>query len=141
MASVLIACTKNVYQRRIQSYLNASTIEEKEKYMADNYRSFLWIRKIQVMTNLPPIIFSKLGCAFTSWCKNSWPQCCDGVWTIKFNEQNDFSKLIGFPGWKATYLINFNRKGLIQETVPDTSNPSYKKWLQPAVVKWSILKW
>ena len=57
------------------------------------------------------------------------------TWTINFNEQNDFAKLIGFPGWKAVEILVLDDKGLITEAtyVPDDSNPSYKKWLQPAV--------
>ena len=56
-------------------------------------------------------------------------------WTVTFNEQNDFSKLIGFPGWKATAIITVNSAGLIEEMIyiPDPANPSYKKWLQPAI--------
>jgi hypothetical protein len=57
------------------------------------------------------------------------------IWTVKFNEQNDFSKLISYPGWKGTEVIRFNSQRLIEQTVyiPDSTNPSYKKWLQPAV--------
>jgi hypothetical protein len=40
-----------------------------------------------------------------------------------------------FPGWKATELITFNSQKLIEQAIyiPDSTNPSYKKWLQPAV--------
>jgi len=57
------------------------------------------------------------------------------TWTVQFLEQNDFSKLIGFPGWKGTETIIFNGKKKIHEVlyVPDDDNPPYKKWLQPAV--------
>ena len=59
------------------------------------------------------------------------------TWKIEFNEQNDFSKLIGFPGWKGTEIIRFNSRKKIEEVIyiPDPGNPSYKKWLQP-VVDW-----
>ena len=48
---------------------------------------------------------------------------------VAFNEQNDFSKLIGFPGWKATEIITLNSRKLIEETIyiPDSTAPSYKK--------------
>ena len=56
-------------------------------------------------------------------------------WRVEFNEQNDFSKLIGFPGWKGTEMIRFNSEKMIDEMIyiPDDTNPNYKKWLQPAV--------
>ena len=59
----------------------------------------------------------------------------DSVWTVEVNEQNDFSKPIGFPGWKGTITFVFNSKDLIQETiyVPDSTNLSYKPYLQPAL--------
>ena len=59
----------------------------------------------------------------------------DNIWTVTFNEQNDFTKPIGFPGWKGTTTFVFNSKGLIEETVyvPDSSNLSYKPFLQPAL--------
>ena len=40
-----------------------------------------------------------------------------------------------FHGWKGTKIVTFNSRKLIEETIyiPDSTNPSYKKWLQPAV--------
>ncbi len=57
------------------------------------------------------------------------------TWLVHFNEQNDFSKLIGYPGWKGSMSLTFDNAGLITETIyfPDSTNPSYKKWLQPAL--------
>ena len=59
----------------------------------------------------------------------------DRTWLVKFNEQNDFSKLIDYPGWKGSMSITLNGEGLIQETIyfPDSTNPPYKRWLQPAL--------
>jgi hypothetical protein len=56
-------------------------------------------------------------------------------WKVEFNEQNDFSKLIGYPGWKGTELISFNSKKKIQQVIyiPNDANPNYKKWLEPAI--------
>ena len=56
-------------------------------------------------------------------------------WLVHFNEQKDFSKLVGYPGWKGSMSLTFDNAGLITETIyyPDSTNPSYKKWLQPAV--------
>ena len=57
------------------------------------------------------------------------------TWMVHFNEQNDFSKLIGYPGWDGSMSVTFDNTGLISETIyfPDSANPNYKRWLQPAV--------
>ena len=57
------------------------------------------------------------------------------VCTVTFTEQNDFSKSIGFPGWRGTTTFVFDSAGLIKETlyVPDSTNISYKPFLQPAL--------
>ena len=56
-------------------------------------------------------------------------------WTVTFNEQNNFTKQIGFPGWKGREIIRFNNNKQIEEMIyiPDENNPSYKNWLQPAL--------
>jgi hypothetical protein len=56
-------------------------------------------------------------------------------WTVYFNEKNDFTKLIGFPGWKGTSQFTFNSKKLITQSIyiPDTTNPSYRPYLRPAL--------
>ena len=57
------------------------------------------------------------------------------MWTVFFLEQNDFSKLIGFPGWKGSSQITFDSNQLIVESIyfPDSTNPDYKHYLAPAV--------
>lgn len=108
----------------------------KAKYMSDSYRSFL-IKKEGEGDG--KIISLK---TFKDWDGQLNPDVTildhsakDSTWFVRFNEQNDFSKLIGFPGWKGSMSITFNTKGLIKETIyfPDSTNPSYKKWLQPAL--------
>ncbi|HEY2722090.1 MAG TPA: hypothetical protein VGI82_10220 [Chitinophagaceae bacterium] len=56
-------------------------------------------------------------------------------WKVEFHEQNNFSKLIGYPGWKGKEIIRFDSRKKIVETIyiPNDNNPGYKPWLQPAV--------
>ena len=83
-----------------------------------------------------------LHCSFLKWDAPLHPDIKilnytidENKWTIEFNEQNDFTKPIRFPGWKAKEIITLNKKGFIKEAIyiPDPANPSYRKWLQPAV--------
>ena len=131
-----LSCTNKIYVHRIESYFNASTVEEKEKYLAADYRSHFLEKKDSGTSKLASLA------SFQEWDAPLHPDIeilhhskKENVWTVQFNEQNAFSKLIDFPGWKATEVISFNEHGLIKETIyiPDPSNPSYKTWLQPAV--------
>lgn len=104
--------------------------------MAEDYRSFFMEKKGEGEDKKQALQ------SFLNWDAPLHPDVdilnyeMDGdTWKVEFNEQNDFSKLIGFPGWKATESITFNSKNLIEQVVyiPDPTNPSYKKWLLPAV--------
>jgi len=132
----LIGCTNKVYLHRLQTYLNASTVETKEKYMAEDYRSFFMEKKGEGQNKGQALQ------SFLNWDAPLHPDVhilnhkkTGNTWKVEFNEQNDFSKLIGFPGWKATEIIRFNGKKMIDEMIyiPDDTNPKYKNWLQPAL--------
>ncbi len=129
-------CTDSVYLKKINSYLNASNVNEKSKYMAENYHGF-FMRKEGTGKNKLQALAS-----FQNWDGPMHPDIKiisysfhDSIWKVTFNEQNDFTKPIGFPGWKGTTTFVFNSAGLIDETiyVPDSTNLSYKPFLQPAV--------
>ena len=130
------SCMNKTYLNEIRTYLNASTITVKSKYMAENYHSF-FISKNEHGKNKSEALQS-----FQNWDAPLHPDIkilsysfYDSVWTVEFNEQNDFTKPIGFPGWKGTTTFVFNSRNLIQETiyVPDSTNLSYKPFLQPAL--------
>src|SRR5258707_11566727 len=105
--------------------------------MADDYRSFCGERKG------PGEYKSTSLKSFGEWDAPLHPDITiheysldNDEWKIKFNEENDFSKLIGFPGWGATERITLDDKGKILESIyiPDKDQPNYKEWLHPAVV-------
>jgi len=110
-------------------------METKEKYMAEDYRSFFMEKKGEGQNKWQALQ------SFLNWDAPLHPDVhilnhkkSGNTWKVEFNEQNDFSKLIGFPGWKGTEIIRFNRKKMIDEMIyiPDETNPNYKNWLQPA---------
>ncbi len=133
----LFSCSKRIYLDKIETYFNASTPELKSKYMAEDYHSF-FVKKMGEGDDKTASLKS-----FEQWDAPLHPDIRiihysnnKNDWTISLNEQNDFTKLIGFPGWKATELITFNAQGLIKDAVyiPDSTNLDYKIWLQPALV-------
>lgn len=104
--------------------------------MAEEYRSFFMEKKGEGENKNAALK------SFLEWDAPLYPDVRilnyttkGNTWKVAFNEQNDFSKLIGFPGWKGTEIIRFDRKKMIDEMIyiPDDTNPNYKIWLQPAV--------
>ena len=130
------SCTHNLYLDKINAYLNASNVSEKSKFMADDFQSY-FINKEDAGKNKTEALAS-----FQNWDGPMHPDIKilsytfhDSIWTVTFNEQNDFTKPIGYPGWKGTTTFVFDSKGLIRETtyVPDSTNLPYKPYLKPAV--------
>ncbi len=129
-------CTNNTHLTTIFSYLNACDTAEKSKLMAADFHSF-FISKERSGKNKAETLQS-----FQNWDGPMHPDINiityssnDSIWKVTFNEQNDFTKPIGFPGWKGTTIFIFNKQGLIEETIytPDSTNISYKPFLQPAI--------
>ena len=132
----MMSCSKQVYMNRIRSYFNASAVPEKSRYMSNDFHSF-FIEKNG--NGMDKETYLK---EFRNWDGPLHPDVtiishdfAGQRWTIQLLEQNDFSKLIGFPGWKAEVKLLLDKKGSIHELIyiPDKSNPDYKKWLQPAL--------
>jgi len=134
--AVLTACTKSVYLKKINGFLNAHSAEAKSRYMAEDYHGFFAERKGGGKDKATALR------SFMNWDGPLEPDIKilsytkrDSVWTVVFNEQNDFTKPIGFPGWKGATIVTFDKRGLIKETLylPDDSNPPYRPYLQPAL--------
>lgn len=135
-SSVFLSCTNKICLHRIKTFLNASTAAARERYLSGDFRSFFLEKKGDGKNKTAALQ------SFLNWDAPLHPDVkisshkADGhTWTVEFIEQNDFSKLMGFPGWKGKEVIRFNSKKKIDEMlyVPDESNPNYKNWLQPAV--------
>lgn len=133
---LISSCSKDIYLHRIKTYLNAADTTTKAKYLSENFHSFFEERKGEGKDKVAAMR------SFLNWDAPLHPDIKiisytihGNEWTVVFNEQNDFTKPIGFPGWKGTAFIRFNDKKQIEETIyiPDPGNPPYKKWLQPAL--------
>lgn len=122
--------------KKIKIYLNAANVADKSRYLSDSYRSY-FEKKEGLGKGKDASLRS-----FQEWDGPLHPDVeilsfshNQGTWTLRINESNDFAKLIGFPGWKATEIITFDDSGRIAETtyIPEPNQPNYKDWLQPAV--------
>jgi hypothetical protein len=138
LSIITISCSEKEYEARIQDYLNANTIEEKGQWLADEYRSYFFAKEGEGENRTEALA------SFDNWDGNLHPDVKiinksvikkKRKWIVTILEQNDFSKLIGYPGWKATEEITFDHHDKIIEMIykPDSTNPPYKKWLQPAL--------
>jgi hypothetical protein len=126
----------NPYLEKIKTYLNAATVADKSRYMSGSYRSY-FARKEGAGEGRDSALQS-----FQRWDGPLHPDVkilavsdTQKTWKLKINERNDFTKLIGFPGWKATEIVTFDDSGLIAEAmyIPEPDQPNYKDWLKPAV--------
>jgi len=136
IALIFLSCTTKTYLHRINFYLNAHSVKDRGRYLSNDYHSFFMETKGQGKDRTHALQ------SFSNWDAPLHPDVTilnytvnGDNWSTEINEQNDFSKLIGFPGWKATEIIKFNPKGKISEVtyLPNEDNPDYKKWLEPAI--------
>src|ERR1700733_5236849 len=118
IAISLFSCAANAHLQTIKLYLNGSTVEAKSKYMAESYHSYFFEKKGEGENKTEAIR------SFLDWNAQLDPDIRlltylskDSIWTVTFNEQNDFSKLIGYPGWKGKMIIAFESKRKIKELV------------------------
>lgn len=133
---LFVSCTREMYVRKIQSYLNTSAISERAKYQSESFHSYFEEKKGGGKDKATALK------SFENWDGPMNPDIQiyrytvkHKTWMIWFNEQNDFTKAIGYPGWKGSMSITFDRKGLLEETIyfPDSTNAPYKPFLLPAI--------
>ncbi|HYF29622.1 MAG TPA: hypothetical protein VD993_00735 [Chitinophagaceae bacterium] len=133
---LVISCRYPTYRHKVGQYLNADDSVSKVKYMANNYRSYFKLREGTGKNREESLKgFKNWDGALNPDVKiTSFSRVKDTV-TVHFVEQNDFSKLIDYPGWRGTEVITFDNSGLITEMIyiPDTTNPPYRSWLAPAL--------
>jgi pimeloyl-ACP methyl ester carboxylesterase len=125
-----------VYMHVINSFLNASTVQSRSKYMSEGFRSFFADKKGAGKDKATALR------SFMDWDGPLHPDIkitnyrIDGNdCMVFFNEKNDFTKHIGYPGWKgsAEFIMDDQMKIKEYTYFPDGSNPPYKPYLQPAL--------
>jgi hypothetical protein len=131
------AATRN--QKRFDNlsfFLNAASADARGKLMAEDYHFYFNQRTGDGGSK------EKSLESFENWDEPLHPDIkildhrVDGdVWTITIVELNDFAKLIGFPGWKATETITFDDANRIREViyVPVEGGKDYREYLNPAL--------
>jgi hypothetical protein len=138
LTTFLSACNNKIYIERATAYMNASNPEDKSKYMAEGFRSYFAENGKGDGKNREQVLTS-----FMEWDGPMHPDIPiqkytrrKDTFTVYFVEKNDFTKLIGYPGWKGKAEFVFDSKKMIEEYIyyPDSTNASYKPYLQPAII-------
>lgn len=135
-ALLCISCTNRVYLHRINYFLNAHSIEARGKFLSEDYHSFFAEKKGKGKNKSAALkSFSNWDAPLNPDIKIISYKIKGSEWEVEFNEQSDFTKPIGFPGWKGKQLITFNSHKQITQSIyiPNDENPDYKEWLQPAM--------
>ncbi len=131
-----VAAKEESQLNNLKRFFNASTVKEREAVMADDYHFFFNEKKGDGGSKVSSLE------SFQNWDGPLHPDIQitehsfnNGVSTVKILEGNDFSKLIGYPGWKATVMISFDANDRIREViyVPDTTQTDYRIYLNPAL--------
>jgi hypothetical protein len=119
----------------LRAFLNAPSAEARGKLMADDYHFYFSERTGDGGSK------EKSLASYDNWDGPLHPDVkirdyrVEGdVWTISVIELNDFAKLIGYPGWKATETITFDDANLIREVIyVPVESGNYKSYLAPAL--------
>jgi hypothetical protein len=136
-AAVAAALPDQIRLGNLKAFLNAPSAEARGKLMAGDYHFYFNERKGDGDSK------EKSLSSYDNWDGPLHPDIKirdyrieSDVWTISIIELNDFAKLIGFPGWKATETVTFDADNLVREViyVPIESGKDYKEYLKPAVV-------
>jgi len=119
----------------MKKYLNASDVPEKESFMSDAYRAWFREKKGEGEDKKSALAtFQNWDCGLHPDVSILKHQHKGKEWQLLILEQNDFSKIIDFPGWKARVHITMDHHKIRELIyILDTLNPDYKKWLNPAV--------
>jgi hypothetical protein len=124
------------YLKTINATLKCKTIDQLLTFYAEDYR-FYFIRKEGEGTSKAKAVKG------LEWDYALHPDLSllevvsqdKGEVVVRFHEENDFTKLLGFPGWDANMKYTFDEKGLIREKIyyPNTTAPDYVNYFKPAV--------
>lgn len=119
----------------VRQYLDAATREEAVSRLAPDYRLWFGERK-------GPGISRESAGEMLRWdyTLNVAHQIRsiasnDGVVTARVHEDNDFSRLIDFPGWDSTstFLVGDDGRIVWQVYVPEPGQPEWRPYLDPAL--------
>jgi hypothetical protein len=134
-----ISAQTNAEKNRLETlklFYSASTAEEREKFMAENYHFYFNEKKGNGGSKQSSLK------SFMNWDGPLHPDIRidsvagnDSIWVVRFLEQNDFSKLIAYPGWKATERVTFDENNRIKEIIyiPEPNQPEYGSYFKPAL--------
>ncbi len=120
----------------VRAFLDASSLEEAMSHLAADYRLWFDRREGDGIPREQARIM--LGWDFElnpSHVVSEWTHHADGSISIEAHEENDFARLLEFPGWNATQTFWFDEAGLIRSQLyePVAEQTSYESYLERAL--------
>jgi hypothetical protein len=121
--------------RIVVDYLTADTLEEALACLSPEYR--LWFETREGAGLSKSEVAEMLQWDFALHPKRRFSPVRreDGAYVFEVHEENDFSRLIDFPGWDAVSSFWLDEAGLIkgQLYVPRAGQPEWRPYLEPAL--------
>lgn len=122
-------------RRAVERYLTAATLDEASALLAPEYRIWFGERSGDGIEREAFIDMLRWDFALHPYHRIDELTVRDGTVVARIHEENDFSRLIGFPGWNATSTFTVDANGRItsQHYVPDPAQADWRPYLEPAL--------
>ena len=122
-------------RRAVERYLSAPALEAASALLAPEYRIWFGERSGAGTDRAAAIAMLQWDFALNPYHRIDEMTVNDGTVVVRVHEENDFSRLIGFPGWNATSTFTVDENGLItsQVYVPDPAQADWRPYLEPAL--------
>lgn len=131
-AFVLASCATLRAPDAVDRYLHARSLEEASEALAPNYRLYFGDRGGAGVSRADALQMLQWDYALHAEHHIDEVQPGRKGVTVRVHEDNDFSKLLGFPGWDATSTFELDERGLIvsQTYVPKANQPDWRPYLE-----------
>ena len=123
------------YVAILDSYLSGASPEDALRHCTEDYRLWFYKREGNGVTRDQVARLLEWDCALNP--RHHYRDLSIGgkVLSAAFHEENDFSRLIDYPGWDARVTFWFDDNDLIKEQLyePDQPELDYHAWLAAAL--------
>ena len=120
----------------VRGYLSATTLEEAQSALAPDYRIWFGARSGEGISRERVIRMLEWDYALNPRTRIDAISARGSEVTVRVHEDNDFSLLIGFPGWDATSTFVVGERGQIESQLYVPTGPTEWRPYLEAPLAW-----